>query len=267
VWTTCLVFFSIALLLGYLYAHWLSSKFSPRQQAFIHVTLLTVALLVLGIRCGPSGGGFLSSCVDRLRILATVIGLPYLALARTTPLLTAWYAATFPGQSPYRLFALSNLASLLALASYPLLIEPATMSRQTVWWSTGFLLFAVLCGAIACKAAARARAACRDKRTSPGAVCSCGALVPAGDGAGMMLTAVTSHLSANIAAIPLLWLPPLALYLLSFILAFQGAMSGSATPMLRLALVSVAAMAYVMRDIRAQLPIAVSVPLFLTGFS
>ncbi len=84
------------------------------------------------------------------RVLATVIGLPYLALSATTPLLTAWYAGSFEGRSPYRLFALSNFASLLALASYPLFIEPRlTMKRQTGWWSGGFLVFAVLCGAIA----------------------------------------------------------------------------------------------------------------------
>jgi hypothetical protein len=165
------------------------------------------------------------------------------------------------------LFALSNLASLLALASYPLLIEPQlTMSRQTTWWSTGFLLFAVLCGAIAWQGRRRVTSLATEtseqvsERFAPAVLWFLLAM-----GAGMMLTAVTSHLSANIAAIPLLWLPPLALYLLSFILAFQGTYEWVRHPMLRLALVSVAAMAYVMRDIRAQLPIAVSVPLFLIG--
>src|SRR5271170_1807031 len=151
VWTTCLVFFSVVLLLGYLYAHWISSLFDPKQQAVIHILILTMALLTLGIRIqpGPAAVSY-HPALTVFRVLATVIGLPYLALSATTPLLTSWYARTFEGQSPYRLFALSNLASLLALASYPLLIEPRlTMSRQSVWWSTGFLLFAIVCGAIA----------------------------------------------------------------------------------------------------------------------
>src|ERR1700753_588211 len=150
VWTTCLVFFSIVLLLGYLYAHWLSSSFTPTRQAVIHIVLLTAALMMLDVhvRLNPSGISY-HPALTVFRVLATVIGLPYLALSATTPLLNSWYAAGFPGQSPYRLFALSNFASLLALASYPLLIEPRlTMSRQTAWWSGGFMLFAVICGAI-----------------------------------------------------------------------------------------------------------------------
>ncbi len=151
VWTTCLVFFSIVLLLGYLYAHWVSSRFTSTQQAVIHILLLTAALMMLGVHISPKPSAVsYHPALTVFRVLAAVIGLPYLALSATTPLLNSWYARTFEGQSPYRLFALSNFASLLALASYPLLIEPRlTMSRQTAWWSAGFLLFAVLCGAIA----------------------------------------------------------------------------------------------------------------------
>ena len=151
VWTTCLVFFSVVLLLGYLYAHWLSSQFTPAQQAVIHVLLLTAALMVLGIHNRPNPVAVTyHPALTVFRVLAMVIGLPYLALSATTPLLTGWYASSFEGRSPYRLFALSNLASLLALGSYPLLIEPRlTMNRQTAWWSGGFFLFAVICGAIA----------------------------------------------------------------------------------------------------------------------
>ncbi len=200
-------------------------------------------------------------------MLVTLIGLPYLALSATTPLLNAWYAASFEGRSPYRLFALSNFASLLALASYPLLIEPQlTMPRQTGWWSSCFLLFAVVCGAIAWQGRRRAPSLMLSapaesavlEQAAPEVFWFVLAL-----GGGMLLTAVTSHMSANIAAIPLLWLPPLALYLLSFILAFQGAWQQVRQSMLRLVLVAVASMAYVLRDIRTQLPIMVSVPLFL----
>jgi SAM-dependent methyltransferase len=266
VWTTCLVFFSIVLLLGYLYAHWLSSRFTPTQQAVIHIVLLTSALLMLGVAVRPKASAVsYHPAITVFRVLATVIGLPYLALSATTPLLNSWYARSFAGQSPYRLFALSNLASLLALASYPLLIEPhLTMSRQTTWWSEAFLLFAVVCGAIAWQG--------RRRTVTPLPVESSENALPAAPevfwfvlamGGGMMLTAVTHHMSENIAAIPLLWLPPLGLYLLTFILAFAGAWQPIRQSMLRLVLVAVASMAYVLRDIRTQLPIMVSVPLFL----
>ena len=266
VWTTCLVFFSLVLLLGYLYAHWVSSRFDSRKQAVIHILLLTAGLLTLGIRIRPSPAAVsFHPALTVFRVLVTVIGLPYLALSATTPLLTAWYADSFEGRSPYRLFALSNLASLLALASYPLLIEPGlTMNQQTKWWSGGFLLFAVLCGAIAWQGRRRIPSSTPEQAALTGHAEPFWFLLALGG--GMMLTAVTSHMSANIAAIPLLWLPPLALYLLTFILAFQGAWSAiRQSIVLRLVLVAVASMVYELQDIRAQLPIAISVPLFLSG--
>jgi SAM-dependent methyltransferase len=274
VWTTCLVFFSVVLLLGYLYAHWLSSRFTPTLQAVLHILLLTAALLTLGVHIRPSSAAVsYHPALTVFRALAVVIGLPYLALSATTPLLNTWYAASFADPSPYRLFALSNLASLLALACYPLLLEPHyTMTQQTGWWSSGFLLFAVICGAIAWQGRRRVLP---PHRFEPDANTTSGKAVQHATpeafwfvltlGGGMMLTAVTHHMSENIAAIPLLWLPPLALYLLTFILAFQGVWRPIRQSMLRLVLVAVASMAYVLRDIRTQLPIMVSVPLFLAG--
>jgi hypothetical protein len=265
VWTTCLVFFSLVLLLGYLYAHWVSSRFDSRKQAVIHILLLTAGLLTLGIRIRPSPAAVsFHPALTVFRVLVMVIGLPYLALSATTPLLTAWYADSFEGRSPYRLFALSNLASLLALASYPLLIEPGlSMNQQTKWWSGGFLLFAVLCGAIAWQGRRRVLSSTPEQAASTGHPEPFWFLLALGG--GMMLTAVTSHISANIAAIPLLWLPPLALYLLTFILAFQGAWTPIRQSMLRFVLLVVASMAYALKDIRTQPPIAISVPLFLIG--
>jgi len=265
VWTTCLVFFSLALLLGYLYAHWVSSRFDSRKQAVIHILLLTAGLLTLGIRIRPSPTAVsFHPALTVFRVLVMVIGLPYLALSATTPLLTAWYADSFEGRSPYRLFALSNLASLLALASYPLLIEPGlSMNQQTKWWSGGFLLFAVLCGAIAWQGRRRVLSSTPEQADLAGHPEPFWFLLALGG--GMMLTAVTSHMSANIAAIPLLWVPPLALYLLTFILAFQGAWTPIRQSMLRFVLLVVASMAYALKDIRTQPPIAISVPLFLIG--
>ena len=271
VWTTCLVFFSVVLLLGYLYAHALTARGTPFQQALLHIVLLTVAVVLLGTP--PVRPSLVAvtwhPAFTVFRVLATVLGLPYLALAATTPLLTTWYADSFPRSSPYRLFALSNLASLLALVSYPLLIEPSlTMRQQTTWWGGGFLLFAVLCGAIAWQGRRRIVLGAPLDSTSDAVILSrtqqaLWFVLPLGG--GMLLTAVTNHMSANVAAIPLLWLPPLALYLLSFVLAFQGAWQPFRSSMLRLTLMAVAAMAYVLRDIRAQFPIMVSVPLFLAG--
>jgi hypothetical protein len=250
VWTTCLVFFSLALLLGYLYAHWLPTRLTALQQAVLHIALLA------------AGAVSYHPALTVFRALVIIIGLPYLALSATTPLLTAWYAESFPGTSPYRLFALSNLASLAGLACYPFLIEPRlTMSQQTTFWSNGFFVFAVMCGAIAWQGRRRTTALKVEAEASPtesGALWFLLAM-----GGGMVLTAVTSHLSQNIAAIPLLWLPPLALYLLTFILAFQGVWQPIRSSMLRLVVVALASMAYVLRDIRTQLPIAISVPLFL----
>jgi len=265
VWTTCLVFFSVMLLLGYLYAHWISTNLQPIRQAMLHIALLTAALLTLGVhvRPGPSAVSY-HPALTVFRVLVTVIGLPYLALSATTPLLTAWYAGSFGSESPYRLFALSNLASLLALGSYPLLIEPGlTMQQQTGLWSGGFLLFAVLCGAIAWQGRRRVASSIPEEAALSGHPEPFWFLLALGG--GMMLTAVTSHMSANIAAIPLLWLPPLALYLLTFILAFQGAWLPIRQSMLRFVLVAVASMAYLLKDIRTQFPIAVSVPLLLVA--
>jgi hypothetical protein len=263
VWTTCLVFFSIVLLLGYLYAHWLPTRLSPLHQAIVHIVLLTSAVLVLGIHVRPSPAAVsYHPAFTVFRVLVTVIGLPYLALSATTPLLTSWYANSFPGSSPYRLFALSNLASLAGLACYPLVIEPRlTMREQTGWWGSGFFLFAALCGAIAWQGRRRVVTVAAEREEPTNSSAPVWFLLALGG--GMMLTAVTSHLSQNIAAIPMLWLPPLALYLLSFILAFEGFWQPLRSSMLRLVLVALASIAYVLRDIRTQLPIAVSVPLFL----
>ena len=266
VWTSCLVFFSFVLVLGYLYAHWVSSLFTPTQQAVMHILLLTLGVVILGIHVKPDAAAVsYHPALTVFRVLATVTGLPYLGLSATTPLLTAWYAESFPGRSPYRLYALSNLASLLALASYPLVIEPhMSMDQQTGWWSAGFVLFAVMCGALAWQGRRRVQevktVAAVEARRSREPVWFLLAM-----GGGMMLTAVTSHMSENIAAIPLLWLPPLAIYLLSMILAFQGAWQPMRSSMLRLVLVAMASVIYMLRDIRTVWPIMISVPIFLTG--
>ena len=275
VWTTCLVFFQIALLMGYLYAHWVSSKLKPIRQADVHILLLIAALLMLGVRLRPHAAAVsYHPALTVFWVLSAVIGVPYLALSATTPLLTSWFAKSFPGESPYRLFALSNLASLAALSSYPVLIEPHfTMRQQTSAWAPAFFVFAVACGAIAWSGRVRNPTPAAAAEKEPGQSQAASPTKLAGPllwfllamGGGMMLVAVTNHLSQNIAAIPLLWLPPLALYLLTFILTFQGGGWYVRPFILRLALLALASMGYALLDIRKLFPIAVSVPLFLIG--
>src|SRR6476661_8474345 len=149
VWTLCMVFFQMVLLLGYAYAHWLT-RVSGAKQAWIHIALLVASLLFLPVAPDaswkPQGG---DSPVWRiLALLFATVGLPYFLLSSTSPLVQAWFARAFPGSSPYRLFALSNLASMLALLGYPFLFEPWFAStEQSLYWSMGFAAFVLCCGA------------------------------------------------------------------------------------------------------------------------
>ena len=150
-WSTCLVFFQCALLLGYGYALLLTRYCPPRLRAVIHVVILLAALALLPIgpsdrwRPGPAENPFWLI----VGLLTATVGLPFLALSATTPLLQDWLARA-GHQSPYRLFALSNLASLAALIAYPLLVEPMLpTTAQTRWWSIGYGIFAVLCATAA----------------------------------------------------------------------------------------------------------------------
>ena len=152
VWTVCLLFFQVALLLGYYYAHLLVRCFRPRLQGRIHAALLAASLLLLPILprgvWKPAGGE--DPALHILLLLSCTIGLPYLLLSSTSPLLQAWYVQARAGQAPYRLYALSNAGSLLALLSYPLLIEPRlSISHQGAGWSLAYAVAALLCAFIA----------------------------------------------------------------------------------------------------------------------
>lgn len=224
VWTTCLLFFQSLLLLGYLYAHLVVRHLSHGAQVRLHGSLLLLALLTLPLRLHPlfrpAGGS--EPLGHLLGLLTLTVGLPYLLLSTTGPLVQAWVARR--GQVPYRLFALSNLASMLALFSYPLLVEPYFPLRSQSWlWSAGFLLFSGLVFTLARRNTHEVRPA--EEEASPLAAPGRGlkflwmtfAAVPS-----MLLMATTTHLSTNVAPIPFLWVLPLGLYLLSFILCFDG---------------------------------------------
>ncbi len=140
VWSTCLVFFQAVLLLGYLYVHGLHEALAPRRQAGLHLALLAASLAALPVAADPSWKETAQArpLFSVLGVLAGAIGLPYLLLSTTGPLMQAWYARAFAGMRVYRLYALSNLASLLALLGYPLLVEPFLELRaQARAWSAG----------------------------------------------------------------------------------------------------------------------------------
>src|ERR1051325_10892952 len=141
VWSTVLLFFQLLLLAGYLYAHLLIKYVAPRMQFRVHATLLFLSLATLPIIPSPAlkPVGGIDPTLQILKMLALTVGLPYTLLASTSPLLQAWFVRTHTGAVPYRLFALSNLGSMLALLSYPVLVEPYLRLGTQAWvWSIGF---------------------------------------------------------------------------------------------------------------------------------
>ena len=154
VWSTCLLFFQMLLLLGYLYAHLTTRFLSPKKQSLVHIFLLAASMALLPITPSsawmPKGGEDPALLI--VMLLAVSIGLPYFMLSTTGPLVQAWFARERPGAVPYRLFALSNFCSMLGLLSYPVVFEPwLTVHVQSVGWSVAFGGFAVICAALACR--------------------------------------------------------------------------------------------------------------------
>ncbi len=241
VWTTCLLFFQAVLLGGYAWAHALVGRAAPRRQALLQGALLVACLALVGWHLVSWGSpllptpGWKPTGVENpagaiLVLLAVTVGLPFLTLAATAPLLQSWFAHSFPGRSPYRLYALSNLGSLLGLLSYPFLVEPALALRvQASAWTAGFVAFAVAGGACALRAAAV------PSGPGPETVAGEGGL-PADEkpsvarrflwlslpaAASAMLLAVTNQISQDVAVVPFLWVLPLSLYLISFVVSFD----------------------------------------------
>ncbi len=231
VWTTCLVFFQFLLLFGYAYSDWTTRNLCPRRQVRLHVALLLVSLVWLPIIPGATWkpAGDQDPVTQILGLLAVTIGLPYFLLATTGPLVQAWFARSFPAGTVYRLFALSNFASLAALVAYPPLIEPWTLTRtQSIAWSAGYVAFVALCAAagfFSLRSTGHVHAT-PDAQAQPPAPLPPGrdyALWLALSAMGSyMLLAVTNHITQNVASVPFLWILPLVLYLLTFILCFEG---------------------------------------------
>ena len=239
VWTTCMVFFQLTLLAGYFYSDLLIRHASPRRQAIVHTALLLASLALLPI--APSEAlkpVDASDPVGRiLLLLALTIGLPYLMLSTTGPLVQAWFSRRYQGGQVYRLYALSNVASMLALVAYPPLIEPNATGRLQSWgWSAAYALFTLMAIGAAWAGARRASAG---QAGDPAPVAT-GADVSAATATAapgwraqaawlglsalgsVLLLAITTHITQNVASIPFLWVLPLALYLITFIMCFDG---------------------------------------------
>jgi hypothetical protein len=241
VWATCLLFFQTLLLAGYAYAHFISTRFKPKQQAMIHVALLLLSVALLPITPSDSWKSHIAGnpTWHILLLLSACIGLPYFVLSSTGPLMQQWFSATHPGVSPYRLYALSNIGSLLALLSYPFYFERVfPRHTQATLWAGGLCFFVLCCGYCAWRLSKSTVAA----QASPG---STELPAPTAEGdpesavgaqarpldkllwlslpavASMLLMATTNKLCQEVAVIPFLWVLPLSIYLLSFILCFD----------------------------------------------
>ena len=230
VWSACMLFFQTLLFAGYAYAHFSIRRLSPQIQAAVHVGLLCVAALCLPI--APDAGwkpeGHENPTWRILCMLTASVGLPYFVLSSTGPLMQAWFSRTEPEASPYRLYALSNIGSVLGLLSYPFLFEPLWATEAQSWmWSGGFVMFGVTCGWCAIRAG-RVQPAVPNSEVSRAVT----DVPPTGWDkllwfglsacASILLLATTNQVCLDVAVIPFLWVLPLSLYLLSFILVFDS---------------------------------------------
>ncbi len=258
-------------------------RYPPRLQTTLVVVLVLAAAATLPIVPSLHGSVRAHPALSVLAALALVVGLPYVLVSATSPLVQNWYARCLPGRSPYPLFALSNLASMLALFGYPLAVEPwVGTHRQAYAWSAAYLVWAVLL--VACAFLARRFDRTVPESAGPAAISTAAATLPAETApsaarygewlllsalGSWLLLALTRHLTADIAAIPLLWVLPLAVYLLTFIVAFADHRRLSARG---LALFGIAALllyaafsawsAWPLRDDDYALPIAVQIGVF-----
>lgn len=268
VWITCLVFFQTALLAAYLYAHWLA-RCSRWNLHFALLLLAAASAIFWGTRNVELARASQYPISSIFAALGVSIGLPFLMLGATSPLLQVWLARVETRGIPYRLYALSNLASLLALALYPTLIEPYfTLHAQRLLWSCGFAAFAALTALLAW----RTRSATQSPTQAPQPDESTIAPSPLRHkllwvllpmGAAMQLSAVTSYLTANIAAIPLLWILPLGVYLITLILAFQFPRLFPRAIVVRFLVVMLGSLGYMLSKTDMSVPMSISIAFFL----
>jgi SAM-dependent methyltransferase len=239
VWTTCMVFFQLVLLAGYFYSDLVINKLKPKAQALLHSLLVLVSLAFLPITASTS---FKPTDADNpigkiLLLLLVTIGMPYFLLSTTGPLVQAWFSKASVGgdqtKKVYRLYALSNIASMLALVIYPPLIEPSSSAaQQSIGWSIAYVLFTLFVLACAFKTSRVSLLEALHRDTTVTSTAIKGLSKPSLSLQGlwlllaalgsMLLLSITTHITQNVASIPFLWVLPLALYLITFILCFDG---------------------------------------------
>ncbi|MDP7009995.1 MAG: hypothetical protein QF685_01330 [Verrucomicrobiota bacterium] len=244
VWTTCLLFFQCLLLGGYSYAHCLNYFLPMRKQVMVHgvllmlvggLMLLLAILMLLGVRpiewLQPEAGAAAGNpTLSILMVLFLSIGLPYLVLSATGPLIQAWFAKACPGESPYRLYALSNVGSLLALMGFPFVVEPLiSRTLQVNLWAFGMVIYALVCGYLVWLLRSVPEKEVNDKEESTeevesrlrrGAIWFFWLALPACGTSLLMST--TNKMCQDVAVVPFLWVLPLALYLVTFIISFDS---------------------------------------------
>ena len=235
VWTTCMLFYQSILLLGYAYAHGVASRLTRKQQGELHVALLTAAVLIMAWNAYSWGSPLLPDVSWRpaantppvlhiMLLLSMSVGIPLFLLSCTSPLFQSWYGRE-DSRPPYFLYALSNTGSLLALLSYPALVEPFLRVRvQALMWSAGFVGFGLLCAWCAFRFKALDEqpiiSAIAEATTAP-ARSRVGLWFALSAWGSFLLLAVTNLLTQDVSPIPLLWVLPLCVYLLTFIIAFE----------------------------------------------
>jgi predicted O-methyltransferase YrrM len=268
VWITCLVFFQTALLVAYLYAHWLAQ----RSHWVLHFALLLLAVvsaIVWSIQAIDLSRAAQYPVASIFAALGLSIGLPFLMLGATSPLLQVWLARLETRGIPYRLFALSNLASLLALALYPTVVEPhLTLKEQRLAWCGGFAAFALVSAILTWRTRSATDTPSQLKSENESTIAPTPLthkllwiLLPMG--AAMQLSAVTSYLTQNIAAIPLLWILPLAVYLITLILAFQFPRLLPRGIITRFLVVMLAGLGYMLSQTEVSVPLRIGLSFFL----
>lgn len=231
VWTTCLLFFQLVLLGGYAWSHLVVRRLEGAWQRRAHVLLLCGAALALvvttvlwstplvpSISLRPEGSG--TPTLHLLMLLSLSVGLPYFALSSTGPLLQAWVSQRVPAATAMRLYAVSNVGSLVGLLAFPVLFEPFWPLRTLAWaWAAGFVLFAALCASLAWRAPVVPRDAAKESKLEPRIVATWIVLAAL---PSALLLAMTNHLTQDVAPIPFLWVLPLVLYLASFVVTFDS---------------------------------------------
>ncbi|MFL6414609.1 MAG: spermidine synthase [Bryobacteraceae bacterium] len=269
VWATCLVFYQAALLLGYWYTRVSTLRLDSLAQCIVHTLLLVLSCLLLpvgpGERWSRSASDHPASSI--LLMLTVTVGPVLLALTSTSPLLQQWLAQE-GARAPHRLFALSNLASLCGLLAYPIVVEPRLeISIQAKIWSWAYLVFASLSTWVTWRTwrlrnnTTQNNAAERiwilpTRRLAWFSLACC---------SSALLLSVTNHLDENVAAVPLLWVLPLAVYLITFIVAFNRPMRLRRDLLLGLVLFALGILGYASYDVNSVEAIQVSVPVFLGG--